>query len=175
MRNTYLAVGIIVVVLVIIAFAVVRSRFPQFGQLGKTNPTPTPMVENIASDSASIAVSKHTPASTVVVDSATLTAPGFIAISDEQNGQAGSILGTSDLLSTGSVQNVTIPLSRKTVSGETLLVQIYKDNGDGAFNAASDELVKDGNSNTVKGEIPVSSEASGFQIPATGLGQDSEY
>lgn len=172
MRNTYLAVGIVVVILVIIAFTVVRSRLPQF-RVGKTSPTPTPAMEVTEVTKSAISASKHTPASTAVVDSVTLEKPGFVAINDDQNGQPGQILGVSQLLQAGTYENVTITLSRKTVSGENLFAMAHIDNGDGTFGELNDEPAKEDDT-VVMAQFQVSSEVSGFQIPATGLGEDDK-
>lgn len=172
MRNTYLAVGIIVVILVIVAFTVVRTRLPKIGNFG-TTPTPTPAVEATGDKDKkdAISVSKHTPASTAVVDVVTLQKPGFVAIVENVDGQPGQILGTSSLLPAGTHQNITIALARKTVSGESLFAQVYEDNGDGLFQSDKDQTVKDESGRALKAQFMVSSETSGFQIPATGLGE----
>lgn len=172
MRNTYLAVGIIVVVLIIIAFSLVRSRLPQF-RLAKTTPTPAPTESTAKEVKQAIAASKHTPASTVVIDSVTLKNPGFIAIHEDQNGQPGQILAVSELLPSDTHENVVIALPRKTVSGENLFAMVHIDNGDGAFGEANDEPAKEAD-NVVMTQFQVSSKTSGFQIPATGLGEDDK-
>lgn len=169
MRNTYLAVGIIVVVLVVLAFVFIRSRLPQFNREAEA-PTPTPVV---AVQNEAVSLGQHTPARTAVVDSVTLTKSGFVTIHEAQDGDPGQILGTSLLLEAGTHENIVIELSRKTVAGETLFAQIYIDNGDGAFDANSDQLVKDKDGNVIKVAFQVAVETSGFQIPATGLGEDS--
>src|SRR5581483_2008793 len=168
-------VGIVVVILVIIAFLFVRNRLPQFQALRRPTPTPTTTANTTTKDKNSISVSTHTPSSTAVIDSVTLTNPGFVAVYESSNGQTGGILGSSNLLPAGEQKNLTISLSRKTTSGEMLITQVYKDNGDGKFDPEKDELIKDQNGNTVKSEINVSAQGSGgFQIPATGLGEDNE-
>ena len=168
MRNTYLAVGILVVILVIIAFVVVRTRLPQFNLA--TTPSPTPTTET---QTESVTLGVHTPASTAVVDSVTLGKPGFVAIHEMQNGEAGGVLGASSLLPAGTHTNVAISLSRKTTVGETIIAKIYNDNGDSQFDPNSDEAVKDSGGNAVKAQTQVTAEADGFQIPATGLGEDN--
>lgn len=168
MRNTYLAVGIIVVIVIFVAFAFVRTRLPQIGQFGKGEPSPTPQ----AMAKESVSASKHTPASTAVVDSVVLTDAGFAVIHEDQNGEPGQILGASSLLTAGRHENVVIALSRKTVDGERLYVMLHKDNGNGTFEATGDEPVKDEGGSVVHAQFEVSSEAGGFQIPATGLGED---
>lgn len=151
MRNSYLAAGIVVVVLVIIVFMIVRSRLPQFKSVG---PTPTSVAQQTQDNS--ITASKHTPAKTAVIDSVTLKEPGTIVVSENANGTPGQMLGQSALLSAGTHENVVIELTRKTIDGEELLATIRKDNGESLTQTT----------------FLVSSQANGFQIPATGLGQD---
>lgn len=172
MKNTYLIVGIIVVILVFIAFAVVRNKLPQIGRFTQTAPTSTPAATE---DKETLIVGSHTPAKTAVIDSVTLKKSGFVAIFENKNDQPGEILGVSQLLTAGKHENVTIALSRKTVSGETLFAKLYSDNGDGNFELPGpDEAVKDDKGNEIAAQFQVSAETSGFQIPATGLGEDSQ-
>jgi len=171
-KNTYLVVGIIVVILVFIAFAVVRNKLPQIGQLTQTVSTPTPTAIN---NEETLAVANHTPAKTAVIDSVTLKKSGFVAIFENKNGQTGEILGVSQLLTAGTQENITISLSRKTQIGESLFAKLYSDNGDGNFELPGpDELVKDEQGKEITVQFQVVSEKSGFQIPATGLGEDSQ-
>lgn len=171
MRNTYLTVGIIVVILIIVAFAFVRSRLPRIGQFGATTPTPTPIV---AEDKTMVAVGIHTPAKTVVVDKVTLKKSGFVVIHEDTKGQAGGILGASGLLQEGTHENIVIELTRKTVEGESFIAMIHTDNGDGKFDPTVDEPAKDESGVVSQATFQVSQDSgSGFQVPATGLGEDS--
>lgn len=160
------------VALVFVAFAVVRAKLPQIGNLGK-GPTPTASVQEEVKELISVGV--HTPAKTAVIDSVALKKSGFAAIFENNNGVPGEILGVSTLLPAGTHQNITVALSRKTVSGETLFAKLYSDNGDGNFQLPGpDEPIKDEQGKELMAQFQVTSESSGFQIPATGLGQDSQ-
>lgn len=121
----------------------------------------------------------HTPAKLAVVDLATLTKPGFIAIYEDRNGQMGKLLGVSNLLTADTHENVSITLSRKTVNGEVLLAIVHIDNGDGKFDPpagglGSDEPAKDESGSLVSAQFGVASQGSGGQIPSTGLGGGEE-
>lgn len=170
MKNVYLAVGIAVVVLIMIVFTVVRNRISVSNSNAK--PTPTPVIAQNQEEKQAISVSKHTPARAAVIDEVTVEKPGFVVVAENQNGAPGAILGISELLQKGKHENVVIALSRKTVSSEELFAQVYTDNGDGNFDS-QDEVVKEANGNPLMVQFLVSSETSGFQIPATGLGEDS--
>lgn len=168
MKNIYLSVGIVVVVLVMIVFAFVRNRL-SVGKFSAANPTPTPVA--VEENKETISVNKHTPAASAVIDAVNLANPGFVAIHENQNGAPGPILGISELLPKGAHENIVISLSRKTVSGEELFAKVYADNGDAKFDS-SDQEVKETNGNPLTAQFLVSSETNGFQIPATGLGEE---
>lgn len=173
MKYTYLVVGIIVVILIFATFSAVRNRLPQIGQF--IGATPAPSVEKTTI--ASVTISKHTPASTAVVDSTTLTQNGFVTIHDDQNGNPGGVLGASELLQAGTHENLVIKLTRKTQDGEKLFAVVHKDDGNGQLDPQNDEVLKDDSGNTVQAIFEVSSidtsgDTNGFQIPATGLGED---
>lgn len=84
--------------------------------------------------SQEIVIDEQSPGKFVVVKSATMPAAGYIGI--EGNGVSGS----SQLLPAGVVKNITITLNRP-VDGITLLAYVYKDNGDGVFDANKDEYL----------------------------------
>lgn len=173
MRNTYLIVGIVVVILVTVTFAIVRNRLPQFGQIGRAAPTPTPTTA-VEERKDTISVSAHTPAKTAVIDKVTLGKSGFIIIHESQNGQIGGILGASGLLKEGTHENIVIELTRKTVDRENLFAMIHTDNGDGNFDPSIDESAKEESGATLQATLQVSKDSgSGFQAPATGLGEDA--
>jgi hypothetical protein len=169
MKSSYLAAGIVVVLIVAVAFAVIRARM---SQPSSTNPTPTPIEQ---ASVESIAASKHTPAKTVVVDIVTLKNPGFVVIHEINNGQVGNVLGASSILSAGTHENVVVEISRKSIDGEELIAMIHADNGNGKFDSeAEDPAANDASGNPVTTKFLVSNETNGFQTPATGLGEDSE-
>lgn len=159
--------GVLVVILIGAVFLGVRNKFVQLKKPGITIPTPSPITQQILQDS--ILVNSHTPAKMVVVDSATLSKPGFVAIEEIENGQMGTVLGASELLSADTHENLTVSLSRKTKEEDVLLAVIYLDNGDGVF-TESDETAKDESGNPILAQFRVSNTRNGT-IPATGLGE----
>lgn len=171
MRNLYAIIGLIVIILVIIVFSIVRNKLPQLPKPGST-PTPTVVAEN----QPAVSVSKHTPARTAVVDSVILSKPGFAVVHEDNNGQPGAVLGSSDLLTAGRHDNVIVPLSRKTNDGEILLVVVHDDNGDGKFDASSDQPTSNNGQVVMKNfsVANVTSQSGGTQSPATGLGEDDD-
>lgn len=173
MRNVYLAVGILVVLVII--FAVVRVvKLPKISMSPKVVVTPAPTT--IASKEELI-VTAHTPANTAVVDKVTLQTSGFVVIHEEKDGQPGEIIGASTLLTPGTHENVIVQLKRKTLAREKLVAMVHKDNGDGIFDGATDAEDKDESGKNLQAafQVQTASESSSFQIPATGLGEDSTF
>ncbi len=68
---------------------------------------------------------------------ATLTTDGYVVVYDSSE----AIVGTSSLLSAKEMRQVTVPLSRTLVEGETLSARMFVDDGDGFFETKKDGLI----------------------------------
>lgn len=79
---------------------------------------------------------------TFMIESVTLSTPGFIVIRTEGEG---AIVGVSTLLSLGVSRGVTVPLTGSLRESTSLVATIYHDDGDRQFNEMSDTLVHDAN------------------------------
>lgn len=79
---------------------------------------------------------------TVIVNSAILDVPGFVAIRDS----SGNILGTSPLLAPG--ENSSVFVTARIIKGNIYYGTIYADNGNGKFSNSDAEL-KDASGNVV--------------------------
>lgn len=74
------------------------------------------------------------PGNTMVVEYASLTAPGFLAIERiPQTGSYGEIIGVTPLLPIGVTNAITVPLTTLTTVDEIFYVSLYPDNGDERF------------------------------------------
>ena len=83
-------------------------------------------------------------------------------------------MGARGLLKAGTHENIAIGLTRKTVDRENLFAMIYTDNGDGNFDPSVDERAKEESGTILQATFQVSKDSvSGFQAPATGLGEDT--
>lgn len=70
----------------------------------------------------------------IVGISAELPAPGFIVVHADDDGAMGPVLGLSDLLQPGAVEDVTLELTPPLTASAVLHVAVYIDrNGDGEF------------------------------------------
>ncbi len=91
-----------------------------------------------------IYVQNQPPGQNITVSFAALEEAGFVIIHEGQNAQAGGVIGESDLLPGGEVENLPpILLSRKTLDGETLFAMLHRDNGDKTFDAREDVPITD--------------------------------
>lgn len=96
--------------------------------------TPEPTLPPPPSPTPSVTVSAQEPGRSVTIDSATLTANGFIVIHSDKDGQPGLVIGDSDLLAAGTHAATTIKLTRAAKKGETLYAMLHTDvNGNGVY------------------------------------------
>ena len=84
-----------------------------------------------------VSVMDQTAGMSIAVKDVTLAKPTWIAIKDTK----GWVLGARRF--DASVDNVTVPLLRTTVAGDTYQAVMYVDDGDNAFNMHKDNLVTD--------------------------------
>ncbi len=77
----------------------------------------------------------------VLIDNATLTASGFVAIHSDASGQPGTIVANSRPLTAGGHSNLTIimPLT----PGATYWAMLHGDDGNGVFDANNDKPLTD--------------------------------
>lgn len=81
----------------------------------------------------SIEVNDFSPGNTISVAQATLVTPGFVVVHDEKGAKPDQIIGVSNLLPSGTVENITVDLSREITPGESIFVMLHKDDGNGTF------------------------------------------
>jgi hypothetical protein len=85
-------------------------------------------------------ISAQVAGSTTTVDNVVLAEPGFVVIHERMSdGEAGKIIGTSNLLSAGTKQDLEINVPLK--AGLTYIAMLHKDNGDKKFSEATDEAI----------------------------------
>ena len=151
---------LIVVVVVIIILAIIGAIW--FSVSG-SDKVPTP-VENgtavlgfeaakEANQVGTLEVGIQFPGNTVYVAGAKLPAGGFVAVRQKEAGQPGAILG-SHLFTVGSpIGNV--DLSEATLDGQSYLAEAYTDNGDGVFDATTDQLIMNADNLPLRVEFQV--------------------
>lgn len=102
-------------------------------------------------------------ADVVSIAEATLDEPGFVVIHQDDGGEFGDIIGSSDVLEAGTSENVEVQLDRQAEDGETLWAMLHHDgNGDEEFNGSDDLAVKVDDEIVVKSfEVTVEEEQTG--------------
>lgn len=91
-----------------------------------------------------IYVTEQSPGHSVLVSVVRLEKPGFVVIHEDSEGQAGRVLGASQLLPGGEIKNPPpIALSQETSDGQTLYAALHLDNGNGVFDAVEDKPALD--------------------------------
>jgi len=89
----------------------------------------------------SLSIESQDPGWNVIANSVMAAASGFVVIQEVTDGAPGVVLGTSDVLPKGWSEHVVIGLSRPVEDGQILSATLYKDNGDGSFNASDDTVI----------------------------------
>lgn len=107
-----------------------------------------------------VVVAEQRPGKKIIAAQYRLTAPGFIVIHADKNGEPGEILGASSLLAAGEGSQVSITLSRESRNGEKLHVMLHNDtNTDGTFNSSTDLAVQSSLGGTLGGWFDISIDA----------------
>ena len=95
-----------------------------------------------SSASGAISVTDQPAGSVVTVDSLTVPPPGvWVAVREVSAGDLGNVLGAARV--GGPHTNVTVSLLRDTLPGRTYAVELYRDDGNGAFDLSTDSVYVD--------------------------------
>ena len=91
----------------------------------------------------------------VFVEKVSLDKDGFVAIyRTQEDGTPGKLIGVTKLLPSGVRENFLMNIDEVVNEGDVLFAELYVDNGDGVFDAQSDNpFVKDGEPIMVKFNI----------------------
>lgn len=104
--------------------------------------SPTGEEKNVIPESGAIAVADQAAGTEVVVESVTVPPPGvWVAVREMGGGDLGNVLGAMRL--GGPRSSISIPLLRATYPGLSYAVQLYRDDGDGVFDLATDSVYVD--------------------------------
>ena len=114
-----------------------------------------------------LVTNEQRPGSSVIVNKALLSRPGYVVVHTSENGRPGAILGSSVLQTAREHENVSITLSRLSRDGETLLVMIHAEqNGNTTFDSSTDTAVESKLGGPIMSTIEIRSGASG-DMPIT--------
>ncbi|TSD07402.1 MAG: hypothetical protein Greene07144_920 [Parcubacteria group bacterium Greene0714_4] len=131
---------VVVALMIVIAMPLLRGKYKE----------PVPSSNNstgLIVGTNAIYVEDQAPSKTILVATVRLEKPGFVIVFDDANGVPGKILGRSDFLPAGEMENLLpIQLSRKTQDGEILYIALHFDDGDGMFDVTKDQPALDSTS-----------------------------
>lgn len=117
-----------------------QNNEPQEGDVVGNEVPGDPEEDPQTPTSDTIAVSTQAPGSSVTIDNVFLSKAGFITIHEvDAKGMAGTIVGTSGLLSVGAKQDLEVVATLKP--GAKYIAMVRADNGDKKFNAAQDTAI----------------------------------
>jgi glucose/arabinose dehydrogenase len=115
----------------------------------KEDPEVATVSETLVAGDNYIVVSDFSPGKVVNIKKVKLSQPGYVVIHQEEVGAAGEVLGSSDLLSEGETENLSVDLSREISQGEVIYAMLHSDDGDGEFNIENDVPVEDDEGNVI--------------------------
>lgn len=131
-----LVVGIILAVAWFVGGPPLNAPAVDTTQAAATNTPPT------GTPSGAIAVSNQPAGNSVLVDSVTVPPPGvWVAVREVNGSQLGNVLGAARVGAPRT--NVTVPLLRATMPGQTYAVELYRDSGNDKFDLNSDSVYVD--------------------------------
>ncbi len=95
-----------------------------------------------AADNAIYVDNQKTGSSSVQIGLVILSSPGYIVLFNDQEGIPGSVIGQSELLSSGG-EHFKVPVNSPLQEGEVYYAILYHDDGDGRFRLEKDLQVTD--------------------------------
>lgn len=109
-------------------------------------PMPSPSVPAtdtvVSTKSGSVSVVDQRAGSEVIVESVTVPPPGvWVAVREMNGGELGNVLGAVRV--SGPRTNVSVSLLRATDPDRRYAVQLYRDDGSGVFDVATDSVYVD--------------------------------
>lgn len=107
--------------------------------------SPSPLATSTASrtpESGAVSVADQPPGESVVVESVTVPPPGvWVAVRDVNGSDLGNVLGAAR--ASGPKSGFSIPLLRPTEPNRSYAVELYRDDGGGAFDPAVNSVYVD--------------------------------
>ena len=140
---------------------------PGFDSVPETAVSPT------SQDSIS-AINQKTGTS-VLIQRAVLSTPGYIVVHEEQDGKPGPVIGNSGLFE-GVRQNLSVTLLRSSIEGEVLFAMLHSDDGDGIYEfPGGDNPTKDEEGSVILDKFTIiEEEAESDQEPTATVSQVKE-
>ncbi len=162
MNKLAIPIGILVVVAAVIAALAWRASYVPDRSASDVEPTPRQQTfqEMILVGTDAIYVDDQPSGATeVLVGFAVMKDAGFVVIHADDDGVPGTPIGASALLPAGGGEHVTVMLDGELEGGEIYYAVLYRDDGDGTFDAAEDRQVTDASDNVILMTFAASADA----------------
>lgn len=111
-------------------------------------PSSAPLANERIAEGGKIAVSEQAAGMSVKIASVYLPVAGWVAVHEDAGGTPGKILGARRF-EKGAYTGVAVELLRGTENGKIYYAMLHTDDGDRAFDAKKDALVKDASGSAV--------------------------
>ncbi len=105
-------------------------------------PAPHVSSQKIVAQSGAISVADQPAGSSVIIESVTVPPPGvWVAVRETNGAELGNVLGAVRV--NGPLSAITVPLLRAAEPGLVYAVELYRDDGGGSFDLATDSVYVD--------------------------------
>lgn len=132
-KGIWLAGAIVVILVVIAAVVFLNQNRQQTTETTSPSPAEIESTTEATGQDSSITVSNQSAGNTVIIPTATLIAPGYIVIHEQEAGELGPAIGASELYEAGTYQDIEVTLDRASVSTETLYGMLHDDDGNAQY------------------------------------------
>jgi len=115
--------------LVLLAAALVALPACAYESAGTTSTTTVPVGEEPAATSPAeiVASDQRVEGSSLIVDSVSLPAPGFVVVREDAGGSPGEVIGISEVLTTGVIARVPVPFFVPLIEGTRVHLTVHID------------------------------------------------
>jgi len=122
----------------------VQEQNTQASADGTKDTEESPTTSTIATNSVQLAAAET--GMKAIIDSATMSQPGYIVIYRVNSQNDTKVIGNSDLLAAGTYADITIQLDSGIAKDQTIVAVLHADDGDGEFEfPGSDGYLSDAN------------------------------
>lgn len=130
----------------------------------KKNAEPADLAEDTVSgmraEETALIVTEQRPGNSITVAQVYLAEPGYVVIHEDNNGEAGAIIGSSALLQAGENNKIIVTLNRETRDGEKLWSMLHsEENNNSSFEASVDTPVQSRIGGPIMGWFEISATA----------------
>lgn len=151
-RHSITILGAVVTVLAVIGYmgfiAPVPARAPQVIEPSTDTKTPEVQDGTTTTDGAwlgtnALYVAEQRPGTTLSISNINIAVPGYVVIHESVDGEAGAIIGSSELIRETAAENIPVTLNRPVVDEEELIAMLHAEKGGDGFDPTIDLPITD--------------------------------